>query len=314
MSLDPLLKNFLAQLYAQPGPKMWEFTPAEARQAFAVMMQFVGPKDVIVDRVEDLRAAGPHGDIPLRSYAPPGAGEARLPVLVFFHGGGFVIGNLDTHDGLCRVLCRESGARVIAVDYRLAPEHKFPAAVDDAYAALCWISANAEHLGVDSKRVAIGGDSAGAALAAVAARIAKEKGSPELALQLLMFPPTDLAADTASRRNWTDGYFLDRLTIKWFFDNYLPQGANLQDPRLSPMHAADLPGIAPVYLLTAEYDPLHDEGLAYGAKLRELGVPVTVVDYPNLVHDFIYLDAVLPQAREALRAAARAVSDALYRR
>jgi acetyl esterase len=314
MSLDPLLKNFLAQLYAQPGPKMWEFTPAEARQAFALMMQFVAPKDVVVDRVDDLRAAGPNGDIPLRSYTPPGTGDARLPVLVFFHGGGFVIGNLDTHDGLCRVLCRESGARVIAVDYRLAPEHKFPAAVDDAYAALCWIAANADRLGVDSKRIAIGGDSAGAALATVAARIAKEKGGPELALQLLMFPPTDLAADTASRRNWADGYFLDRLTIKWFFDNYLPQGTDLHDPRLSPLHAADIRGMAPVYLLTAAYDPLHDEGLAYATKLRESGVAVTVADYPNLVHDFIYLDAVLPQAREALRAAAHAVSDALYRR
>lgn len=314
MSLDPLLKSFLAQLYAQPGPKMWEFTPAEARQAFALMMQFVAPKDVIVDKVEDMRARGPNGDIPLRCYTPPGAGDARLPVLVFFHGGGFVIGNLDTHDGLCRVLCRESGARVIAVDYRLAPEHKFPAAVDDAYAALCWIAANADRLGIDAGRIAIGGDSAGAALATVAARTAKEKGGPKLALQLLMFPPTDLAADTTSRRSWTDGYFLDRLTIKWFFDNYLPQGADQHDPRLSPLHAADLRGMAPVYLLTAEYDPLHDEGLEYAARLRDSGVPVTVVDYPDLVHDFIYLDAVLPQAREALRAAALAIRQALYNR
>lgn len=310
MSLDPLLKNFLAQLYAQPGPKMWEFTPAEARQAFSLMMQFVAPKDVIVGKVENLRASGPNGDIPLRSYAPPGAGNGALPVLLFFHGGGFVIGNLDTHDGLCRVLCRESGARVIAVDYRLAPEHRFPAAVDDAYAALCWIAAHADSLGVDARRIAIGGDSAGAALATVSARTAKEKNGPALALQLLMFPPADLAADTPSRQNWADGYFLDRLTIKWFFDNYLPEGADLRDPRLSPIYAPDLRGVAPVWLLTAEYDPLHDEGLAYAAKLREAGVPVSVMDYPNLVHDFIYLDAVLPQAREALRAAAQAVKDA----
>lgn len=311
--LDSTLKNFLAQLYAQPGPKMWEFTPAEARQAFALLMQFVAPKNVIVGKTEDLRASGPNGDIPLRSYTPPGSGDGPLPVLIFFHGGGFVIGNLDTHDGLCRVLCRESGARVIAVDYRLAPEHKFPAAVDDAYAALCWVAANADRLGVDAKRMAIGGDSAGAALATVSACAAKETGGPNLALQLLMFPPADLAADTASRRNWTDGYFLDRQTIKWFFDNYLPGGADLRDPRLSPLYA-DLRGVAPVYLLTAEYDPLHDEGLEYAARLREAGVPVTVMDYPNLVHDFIYLDAVLPQAREALRAAAQAVRDALYQR
>lgn len=312
MSLNPLLKNFLAQLYAQPGPKTWEFTPTEARQAFALLMQFVAPKNVIVGKVEDLRASGPNGHIPLRSYTPPGAGSAPLPALVFFHGGGFVIGNLDTHDGICRVLCRESGVRVIAVDYRLAPEHKFPAAVDDAYAALCWVAANAARLGVDTNRMAIGGDSAGGALATVSARTAKEKGGPQLALQLLMFPPADLAADTPSRRNWTDGYFLDRLTIKWFFNNYLPEGADRRDPRLSPLHAPDLQGVAPVWLLTAEYDPLHDEGLEYAAKLRESGVSVTVMDYPGLVHDFIYLDAVLPQAREALRAAAAAVRDALY--
>ncbi|HLY06872.1 MAG TPA: alpha/beta hydrolase [Rhizomicrobium sp.] len=314
MSLDPVLKNFLAQLYAQPGPKMWEFTPTEARQAFALLMQFVAPKNVGVAKVEDLRGSGPNGDIPLRSYTPPHGGNAALPALLFFHGGGFVIGNLDTHDGLCRVLCRESGARVIAVDYRLAPEHKFPAAVDDAYAALTWVVANAERLGVDPRWVAVGGDSAGAALATVAARTAKEKRGPELALQLLMFPPTNLEADTASRRNWTDGYFLDRLTIKWFFDNYLPPGADLRDPRLSPLFASDLRGVAPVYLLTAEYDPLHDEGLEYAAKLRDSGVPVTVMDYPDLVHDFIYLDAVLPQAREALGAAAKAVRGALYNR
>jgi len=312
--LEPILKNFLAQLYAQPGPKMWEFTPAEAREAFALLMQFVAPKDVIVGKVEDLQASGANGNIPLRSYTPPESGPAPLPVLIFFHGGGFVIGNLDTHDGLCRVLCRESGARVIAVDYRLAPEHKFPAAVDDAYAAICWVAANADRLGVDPKRMAIGGDSAGAALATVSARTAREKAGPEIALQLLMFPPTDLGADTASRRNWTDGYFLDRLTIKWFFNNYLPNGADLHDPRLSPLYASNLRGVAPVWLLTAEYDPLHDEGLEYAAKLRDSGVPVTVVDYPGLVHDFIYLDAVLPQAREALRAAAQAVRDALYNR
>src|SRR5438309_3847516 len=134
---------------------MWEFTPAEARQAFALMMQFVASKDVVVGKVEDLRAPGPNGDIPLRSYTPPDAAEARLPVLLFFHGGGFVIGNLDTHDGLCRVLCRESGARVIAVDYRLAPEHKFPAAVEDAWAALSWIATNGEALGIDKRRIAI---------------------------------------------------------------------------------------------------------------------------------------------------------------
>jgi acetyl esterase len=311
MSLNPVLKSFLDQLYAQPGPKMWEFTPPEARQAFALMMQFVAPKGVTVDKVENLHAPGQGGAIPLRSYTPAGAGERTLPALVFFHGGGFVIGNLDTHDGLCRVLANESGARVIAVDYRLAPEHKFPAAVDDAWSAITFVVANAERLKIDAKRIAIGGDSAGAALATVSAIRAKLEGAPVLALQLLMFPPADLAADTPSRRKWTEGYFLDKPTIAWFFDNYVPNGTDWRDPRLSPLHA-DLRGVAPAYVLTAEYDPLHDEGLDYAAKLREAGVPVTVVDYPNLVHDFIYLDAVLPQAREALSAAGGAVRKALY--
>jgi acetyl esterase len=310
MPLDPVLKKFLDQLYAQPGPKMWEFSPAEARQAFILLMQFVGPKNVPVGKVEDLRAEGPHGDIPLRSYTLAGEREALLPTLVFFHGGGFVIGNLDTHDGLCRVLAKESGARVIAVDYRLAPEHKFPAAVDDAWAALCWIASHAERLGVDSRRIAVGGDSAGAALAAVSAQTAKNKGGPALALQLLMFPPTDLAADTASRRNSTERNFLDKQTIEWFFRNYLPKGADLGDPRLSPLNAPDLRGVAPTYLLTAGCDPLHDEGIAYAEKLKQAGVAVTIADYPHLVHDFIYLDAVLPQARQALCAAAAAVRDA----
>jgi acetyl esterase len=264
--------------------------------------------------VQNLRAPGPNDEIPLRSYTPAGAGEGRLPTLVFYHGGGFVIGDLDTHDGLCRLLCRESGARVIAVDYRLSPENKFPAAVDDAWAALSWIVANGERLGVDCERIAVGGDSAGAALATVSARTARDNGGPDLALQLLMFPPTDLAADTASRRKWANGYFLDKLTIDWFFDNYLPHGTDPRDPRLSPLHVTDFRGLAPVYLMTAEHDPLHDEGLDYAARLWESGVPATVMDYPGLVHDFIYLDAVLPQARQAVSAAARAVNDALYNR
>jgi acetyl esterase len=276
------------------------------------MMQFVAPRNVAIGSVQNVRAPGPNGDIRLRSYAPAGAGKGSLPTLVFYHGGGFVIGDLDTHDGLCRVLCMESGVRVIAVDYRLAPENRFPAAVDDAWAALSWIAANGTSLGVDVGRLAVAGDSAGAALATVSALTAREKGGPDLALQLLMFPPTDLAADTQSRRKWTEGYFLDKLTIDWFFENYLPKSTDRRDPRLSPLRAADLRGVAPVYLMTAEFDPLHDEGLDYAARLRESGVPVTVMDYPNLVHDFIYLDAVLPQARQAVSAAAHAVKDALY--
>jgi acetyl esterase len=289
---------------------MWDMEPVQARQLFAVLMQMAGPQNVPIGSVADLEAPGPGGPISMRSYTPLGAADGPLPTLVFYHGGGFVIGDLDTHDGLCCLLANESGARVIAVDYRLAPEHKFPAAVDDAWAALAWIVANADELGVDPKRVAVGGDSAGANLTAVMAQMASAKSGPKLVLQMMFFPATQMGADTASMRANAEGYFLEKRTIDWFFANYLNASAEQSDLRASPLLARDFRGLPPAFLMTAGYDPLHDEGVAYGEKLRAAGVQVEAVDYPDLMHDFIYLQPVLPQAGDALRGAAAALKRA----
>jgi acetyl esterase/lipase len=309
--LDPLVKGFLDQMAAVPGPKMWEVPASAAREVFAAMMQLVGPKDVPIGKVQNLTMPGPGGEIALRSYAPVAAKGEPLPTLVFFHGGGYVIGNLETHDGLCRMLANESGARVIAVDYRMAPEHKFPAAVEDAYAAVNWIEDNAASLGVDANRIAVGGDSAGGGLAAVVSQMAKEKGDPKIVFQMLLFPVTQIGNETTSMREFGEGYFLEAETLKWFFKHYLPDDADRSDPRISPLVAKDVAGLPPAYVMLGGYDPLHDEGQAYADKLRAAGVKVTVADYPDLVHDFIYLQAVLPQAPEAVKGAAAALKGAL---
>lgn len=311
MPLDPLLKAFLDGLAAQPQPKLWEMQPSAARDAFIVLMQAVGPKDVPIGTVTNLVIPGPAGDIPARSYLPVAIGSEPQPTLIFFHGGGFVLGSIDTHDGLCRMLANSSGCRVISVEYRLAPEHRFPGAVEDAFAAARWIETNAAQLGVDANRLAVGGDSAGAALAAVVSQQARDAGAPKLAFQMLLFPATDLRADTASRRNFTEGYFLEARDIGWFFSHYLGSDADAADPKASPLVVDSLANLPPAYIMVAEFDPLHDEGFAYAEKLRAAGVKVTLDDYPGMVHDFIYLQAVLPQAAEALGAAGSALKTAL---
>jgi acetyl esterase len=310
MPLDPVLKSFLDQMAAVPGPKMWEQSPSEGRQAFVALLQLVGPKDVPIGKTENRAATGPNGEVALRLYSPVAAGGEALPVLVYFHGGGFVIGDLDTHDGLCRMFANEAGCRVIAVHYRLAPEHKFPAAVDDAVAAVNWISANASSLGIDANRIAIGGDSAGGALAAVVAQAVRDSGGPKLAFQMLLFPVTEIGGDTSSHREFAVGYFLEKKTLDWFFGHYLPAGTDTSDPRVSPLLAGSFKGLAPAFVMLGGFDPLHDEGERYAQKLRMAGVPVTVADYPDMVHCFIYLQTILPQAREAVSGAAKALKNA----
>ena len=200
---------------------------------------------------------------------------------------------------------------MISVDYRLSPEAKFPDAVNDAFAALEWIAQNAADLGVDANRLAVGGDSAGGALAAVMTQMAKEKGAPKLAYQMLLFPVTQIGAETRSLKNFAEGYFLERKTLDWFYAHYLPIGADKSGPRISPLLAKDFGGLPAAYVMLAGFDPLHDEGLDYAGKLRSAGVAVTVRDYPDMVHDFIYLQGVLPQAAHALKSAAQAMKTAL---
>ena len=311
MPLDPLLKAFLDQMAAQPQPKLWELEPPAAREAMVALMQLVGPKDVPIGKVANLAIPSPNGDIPARSYTPVAAGGEPLPALIFFHGGGFVIGSVETHDGLCRMLANLSACRVISIEYRLSPEHKFPAAVEDAFAATSWIEKNAAQLGVDANRLAIGGDSAGGTLSAVVTQMARDAGAPNLAFQILLFPATHMGANTVSRRAFAEGYFLEGKTIEWFFNHYFAAGADRDHPHASPLLADKFIGLPPAYIMIAGFDPLHDEGVEYAEKLRAAGVPVTVDDYPEVVHDFIYLQAVLPQAAEALGAVANALKQAL---
>jgi len=254
-----------------------------------------------VARVANLRAPGPAGDIPVRLYRPLGAAAAdRLPALVYFHGGGWTIGDLDTHDVVCRTLADLAPCAVVSVDYRLAPEHKFPAAVDDAIAATRWVARAGSELGIDGGRIAVGGDSAGGNLAAVAALLARDEGGPRLALQTLIYPATDMAADTASHLRYAEGHLLTREAILWFRANYLRDAADEADWRASPLKAADLSRLPPAYVITAGFDPLVDEGRAYADRLAAAGVPVTYECFEGMVHGFVTMGGAIAAARHAL--------------
>jgi acetyl esterase len=305
-----MVKAFLDRAAQIPRPKTWEVPPAIARQSFTGMMQITGPKDVAVGKVENFTIPGPAGPIRARSYAPIAA-VGPLSTLIYFHGGGFVAGSLESHDGLCRLFTTEGGFKVIAVDYRLAPEHPWPAAVDDAWAATQWIEENAAALGVDAGRIAVGGDSAGGMLAAIVTQFARDKGGLKIAYQMLLFPNTQMGGETSSMNEFAVGYFLERRVIEYFNSLYLPAGTDHNLPKVSPLRAKDFSGLPPAYVMLAGYDPLHDEGLAYAEKLRAAGGKVTVADYAEMVHGFIYMQTVLPQARDAVAGAAKAVKKAL---
>ena len=282
-------------------------TPAEARAAYESAAEVLDLPRAPLARLEDFTIAGGDGS-PLRArlYAPS---HERLPALLYLHGGGFVVGSLETHDSLCRQLAKRSGGAVVALDYRLAPEHPFPAAVDDAWAAMRWLAANADAaLGLDGSRLAVGGDSAGGTLAAVAAIHARDRGLP-LALQLLVTPGTTAHADTASHRLFANGFLIDAATIAWFFDHYLPH-AHRRDWRFAPLEADELEGVAPACLLLAECDPLVDEGLAYADRLRMARVPVELDIARGMTHDFIKMGRALPDAGHALDTAAAALKRA----
>jgi acetyl esterase len=260
--------------------------------------------------VQDLHLPAADGT-PLRArlYAAAGyPGAEALPVLLYLHGGGFVIGSLETHDSLCRQLALRTGAAVLALDYRLAPEHPFPTAVDDTWAALQWLAGHAATLGLDATRLAVGGDSAGGTLAAVAALLARDAGLP-LAMQLLITPGTTAHADTASHHLFANGFLLDSANIAWFFDQYIPRG-HREDWRFAPLLADDLDGVAPAHVLLAECDPLVDEGLAYADRLRMAGVAVDLNLVRGVTHDFIKMGRALPQAGQAQQAAADALKTA----
>lgn len=274
-------------------------SPADRRQALRDLARLVDDDAEATGRIEAREMAGPAGAIGLRVYSPVAETGDRLPGLVFFHGGGWVAGGLDTHDGLCRRLANRAGGRVIAVDYRLAPEHPFPAATEDCLAAVEWAAAHADALGIDPSRLAVGGDSAGGGLAAAVCQLVRERGGPKIALQLLICPITDVEGESASRLEFAEGYFLSRVTMQRDLADYRPADLDLGDPRLSPLRAADLAGLPPAVVHVAAFDPFRDEGLAYAARLSQAGVAVTSFVHPGMIHYFYAMPRAIPYALTA---------------
>jgi acetyl esterase len=307
MPLDPGLKLVLDQLAATPGPQLHELPVAQAR-VFFEQMQLPRP-ELKIAGVEDRKIPGPAGEIPVRIYRPDG--KAPLPALVYFHGGGWVIGSLETHDGSCRDLANRVGCVVVSVDYRLAPEHRYPAAAEDCFAATKWVAANAAALGVDPKRIAIGGDSAGGNLAAAVALMARDRRGPALRHQLLIYPVTDADFTRASYRENAEGYLLTTQAMEWFWGHYVPEAAQRKEPYAAPLQAKDLAGLPPAFVITAEYDPLRDEGEAYAKRLQEAGVRTTLKRYDGAIHGFFAMGLLAEVARTAVADAVVALRSAL---
>lgn len=306
--LTPAMQGLLDRIRRANRPAFHTLTPRAAKLAYSSGAEVLEPPRAALARVEDLSVPTPAGSLPARLYAHS---RERLPVLLYLHGGGFVVGGLDTHDSLCRQLARRSGGAMLSLDYRLAPEHRFPAAQDDAWSALRWLHEQGDALGLDARRLAVGGDSAGGTLAAVAAIRARDAGLP-LALQLLITPGTAAGDTHASRHVFHDGFLLDAATIDWFFDQVIER-AQRNDWRFAPLNADDLSGVAPACVVLAECDPLVDEGIAYADRLRAAGVPVAMDLVRGVTHDFIKMGRVLKEAGMAQQFAADALAEALRR-
>jgi acetyl esterase len=311
--LHPQARALLHLIEEKGVPAVDTLTPAQARAYYLERRTFTQPDPPEVGSVRTLEARGPAGPIPLRCYRPAGAStDATLPVLVYFHGGGWVIGDLDTHDVLCRQLANEAGCAVVSVDYRLAPEHPYPAAADDAMAATRWVHANAATLKVDPRRIAVGGDSAGGNLAAVVALQARDAGDLPLAFQLLVYPATDQRRGWPSHTSNGEGYLLTRDSIRYYHDHYLPgDGSRDLEWRASPLLHADHGRLPPALVLTAGYDPLRDEGLQYAHKLSAAGTRATLVCFERQVHGFILMGRVLDEANDAVQLCALQLRKAL---
>jgi len=307
MPLHPQVKVIL-DLMTKAGPPMHHLSPQQAREQILAMRANKGDVES-VGKVEDRIIKGSGGDIPIRIYTPNGRGP--FPLLVYFHGGGWVVGSIETVDASCRSLTNLANCITVSVDYRLAPEHKFPAAPDDCYAATTWTALNAASLHGDPKRMAIGGESAGANLAAAVALMAQEPGTPSIALQLLLYPVIDRNANLPSSRENAEGYFLTTEMMDWFWDHYLHDKTDSENPLASPLRAKRLQGIAPAAIYTAEFDPLRDEGAAYATKLREAGIPVEYKCHEGLIHGYIGMQKVVEPARKALEEAAAALQKGL---
>ncbi len=309
MPLDPVARTLIDAM-EQVFPCVENMEAAEAR-AMAKEMPPAVEEPEAVAVVYDRTIPGPDGDVPVRVYRPVEGGDP-LPVVVYFHGGGWVICDLDTHDGTCRALANGVNAVVVSVDYRLAPEHKFPAAAEDAYEVTSWVAAHADELGVEPSRIAVAGDSAGGNLAAVVALMARDRGGPAITFQLLVYPVTNHSFDTDSYRENADGYFLHRASMEWYWRQYLADERDGANPYASPLRVEDARGLPPGMVITAEFDPLRDEGEAYGRKLAEAGVPFDVRRYDGVFHGFFSMVAFLDGAKQATADAHAALRDALW--
>ena len=301
------MREVLDRIRRAKVPAYYTLTPKEARWAYNSAAEILDLPRTPLARVHDIALPGA-GDVPLKArlYAPS---HERLPVLLYLHGGGFTIGGIETHDSLCRQLAQRSGAAVVSLAYRLAPEHRFPTAVDDSFAALRWLSAQAGELGLDGSRLAVGGDSAGGTLSAVCALLARDAGV-ELALQLLITPGTTARQGTPSHTTFARGFLLEAEGISWFFNNYIDDHQR-DDWRFAPLNA-DVEGVAPAWVGLAECDPLVDEGVAYADKLRLNGVSVQLELWRGMTHDFIKMGRAIPEALEAQASAAQALKERLF--
>lgn len=294
MPVDPQLQPLLDLLANSGAPSITDLEADAARALMAAMPSMA--RVVEIDAIADRTIAADGHDIPIRVYTPPG--EGPFPILVWFHGGGWVLGSIEQSDPVARALCKGAGCVTVSVEYRLAPEHPFPAGLDDCMAALRWTVEHAAELGGDGSRVAVGGDSAGGNLAAAACLVARDEGGPDLCFQLLVYPVTDFDTTTRSMVDNAEGFMLTTEAMQWFYDHYT-QPSQRGEPLAAPLRAPDLAGLPPALVITAEFDPLRDEGEAYGRRLAEAGVPTTVSRYDGMIHGFLGMTRYLDGARAA---------------
>jgi acetyl esterase/lipase len=300
MPLDPYAKRFLDRLAALSPPSALSLSVGDRRVALRHLLGFSGRLDEVA-QIENLEILGPAGPLAARSYTPFAVGSDIVPGIVFFHGGGLVAGGLDSHEAICRSLANASGCRVIAVDYRLAPEFPFPAGIADGYEAVGYVASHAAKFGIDPDRLVVCGDSAGATLAAVVCQMAASNGRPQLALQVLLCPILDFSAETDSRRSFAEGYLMDRATLEHDLKHYLGPGDNPADPRISPLRAEWLGSLPPTCIHTAEFDPLRDEGQAYAERLKAAGVRTIYRCHSGMIHLFYGMSLLIPYAATAYK-------------